>query len=195
MKETEISEKLVYSFDYPSLDGNGFIDISKESIILSFPEKTTPYINDCLPIDQISQLWINNVQVMSTNWLPVYTMADHVRVNDILKKGAESFTYLTNGDIFHPHTFSWNPVKICSSSVYNFHRGDDFILYSYEDPKLTQIHLKIEEESNSYCEIEPNVQIYIGNNLVFCAQRDLSSIPQLSDVYFIIQYILYKLIR
>jgi len=58
----------------------------------------------------------------------------------------------------------------------------------------SQIQLTIPENSKSVTDLPLNVQICIGKNIVFCAQRDLSSLSQ-SDISFIIQFILYKLIK
>ena len=195
MDDIEAFEKLFYAFDFPSLTENGWIDISDNSIVLTFPEKPTVYVKDAYDIIQNSQLFVNNQLVFAIDWLPIYTLLDFLRVKDMLEKCLQSYTNLIGEKVFVPHTYLWAPNKIFNSAVTNFSKGDDFILYCYEDPNTSQIQLTLPESTDCNTDISINFQICIGKNIVFCAQRDLSSLSKINDIHFILQFILYKLIK
>jgi hypothetical protein len=194
MANVEASEKLLYTFDFPSLEENGWLEISETSIVLTFPERPNVYVKEAVDISQNSQLFLNNQIVFALNWIPMYTITDFYRVKDLLEKCLHSYTRSIGKEHFIPHIYPWAPIKIYSSAITNFQKEKDFILYCYEDLNTSQIQLTIPENSKSVTDLPLNVQICIGKNIVFCAQRDLSSLSQ-SDISFIIQFILYKLIK
>ncbi len=148
MDDIEAFEKLFYAFDFPSLTENGWIDISDNSIVLTFPEKPTVYVKDAYDIIQNSQLFVNNQLVFAIDWLPIYTLLDFLRVKDMLEKCLQSYTNLIGEKVFVPHTYLWAPNKIFNSAVTNFSKGDDFILYCYEDPNTSQIQLTLPESTD-----------------------------------------------
>jgi hypothetical protein len=195
MDNIEAFEKLSYNFDFPLLTDNGWIEISDTSIVLTFPEKPTVYVKDAYDIVQNSQLFLNNQLVFAIDWLPIYTHLDYLRVKDMLEKCLQSYTNLIGEKVFVPHTYLWTPNKIFNSTITNVGKGDDFILYCYEDPNTSQIQLTLPENSEYHTEVSINVQICVGKNIVFCAQRDLASLSKEIDINFILQFILYKLIK
>ena len=194
MNDIEAFEKLFYHFDFPQLTDNGWIDISDTSIVLTFPEKPTVYVKDAYDIVQNSQLFLNNQLLFAIDWLPIYTYFDYLRVKDMLEKCLQSYTNLIGERVFTPHTYLWTPNKIFNSTITNVSKGDDYILYCYEDPNTSQVQLTIPESSECHTEVSINFQICIGKNIVFCAQRDLSALNE-NDINFILQFILYKLIK
>ena len=195
MNDIEASEKLFYNFDYPLLAEDGWIEISDTSIVLTFPEKPNVHVNDAYDINQNSQLFVNNQMVFALDWLPIYTVLDYFRVKDMLEKCLQSYSHLINTDNFVPHKYCWNPTKMFTSAVTNYHKGDDFILYCYEDSNMSSIQLTLPENDKCNTEVTLNVQICIGKNIVFCAQRDLSSLSNENDIHYILQFILYKLLK
>ena len=83
MANVEASEKLLYTFDFPSLEENGWLEISETSIVLTFPERPNVYVKEAVDISQNSQLFLNNQIVFALNWIPMYTITDFYRVKEV----------------------------------------------------------------------------------------------------------------
>jgi len=89
---------------------------------------------------------------------------------------------------------SYNYGKIYDSESINIKRCG-YHLYCYQDSKNTSLQItfdpiSVAKEQNTK---KVDLKIFIGKNLVFCTERDLESLLNDNDFYYVTQFILLKL--
>lgn len=194
VQHRETNETLIYSLDYPMLTESGQVKISDERIILQFPEKPTVSVEDSIKIPRNITLFIENNHCFSFDWVPMHTWTDFYRVKDMIEKCLQAYNNLTGNIGFSPHTFSSNPIRYHESITTNF-TAKIFTLDCFEHLLDTCIQLSVLNTENNEKEIPLHFQMCIGKHIVFCTERDLKYVTQASDVHFIVQFILYKLLN
>ncbi len=193
VKQQEATETLMYTFDYPMLTESGQVKITDECITLQCPEKPTVYVKDSVKIPKNVTLFIENSHCLSLDWIPVHTWTDYFRVKDMIEKCLQSYCNLTGNTCFTPHTFV-NSSGYHESITTNF-STDNFSLSCFEHLTDTCIQLSVAEEINDDKETPLHFQLCIGKHIVFSTERDLHCVTNASNVHFIVQFILFKLLN
>jgi hypothetical protein len=194
VNQQEATETLMYSFDYPMLTESGQVKITDECITLQFPEKPTIYVKDSVKIPKNVALFIENNHCFSLDWIPMHTWTDYYRVKDMIEKCLQAYCNLTGNTCFTPHTFVCNSSRYHESITTNF-TTNNFSLSCFEHLAGTCIQLSVTEEINNDKEIPLHFQLCIGKHIVFSTERDLHCVTNTSNVHFIVQFILYKLLN
>ena len=194
-EQEEASETVQYSFDYPKLSESGLIKINNKQIILQFPEKPTVYVKDSIKIPQNITLYIDNSHCFSLDWIPMHTWTDYCRVKDMIDKSLQAYSFLTGKTNFSPHTFLCNSVKYYEPITTSFTKSDSFSLSCFEHIVDTCIQISVAKTDNNEKEIPIHFQMCIGKHVIFCTDRDLHCVSKASNVHFIVQFILYKLLN
>ena len=193
-QEEEATETLAYSFDYPMLTESGQVKISDKRIILQFPEKPTVYVKDSIKIPRNITLYIENSHCFSLDWIPMHTWTDYYRVKDMIEKSFQSYSTLTGNTCFSSHTFNCDSVKYHESITTGF-TTNNFSLSCFEHTLDTCIQLSVVNRETNETEIPLHFQMCIGKHIVFCTERDLNCVTLASNVHFIVQFILQKLLN
>jgi hypothetical protein len=193
VEQQEATETLMYNFDYPALKESGQLKIGDNCIILQFPEKPTIYVEDSIKIRQNITLYMDNKHCFSLDWIPMHTWIDYYRVKDMIEKCLQAYSNLTGNTCFSPHTFICSPVKYYESVTTNF-TANTFSLSSFEHLLDTCIQLSLVDTENNEKETPLHFQLCIGKHIVFCTERDLKCVTQASNVHFIVQFILHKIL-
>jgi len=193
VEQQESTEMLMYSFDYPMLKESGQVKISDKIVILQFPEKPTIYVENSIKIRRNITLYIENSHCFSLDWIPMHTCMDYYRVKDMFEKCLQAYSSLTGNTNFSPHTFDCSPAKYYESVTTSF-TPDTFSLSSFEHLLDTCIQLSVVNTESNEKETPLHFQLCIGKHIVFCTDRDLKCVTQASNVHFIVQFILYKLL-
>ena len=192
--QQEATETLMYSFDYPMLTESGQIKISDERIILQFPEKPTIHVGNSIKSTRNITLFIENSHCFSLDWVPMHTWTDYYRVKDMIEKCLQAYSNLTGNTYFSPHTFICNPIRYHESITTSF-AANTFSLSCFEHLADTCIQLSAVNMENNEKEIPLHFQLCIGKHNIFCTERDLKYVTKASDVHFIVQFILHKLLN
>jgi hypothetical protein len=190
-----ISEKFVYKFDYPCVEENGALEITKERTSLLFPEKAntlTP--TECYgPIPNI-RLFLNANLIFDSDWLPIYSVNDYMKVKDMFLKLYQEYSKAVQHHYYSPMSYSWEP-KYYNENISNY-KTNNCSIKSLENANLTSIEIDIPtntiKNANNTSECMYYFNIYIGNHVVLCTQRDLKCLCA-ADVHFICQFIFHKL--
>lgn len=188
-----ICEKYIYYYDFPTLKENGYVEICNDIIIIKFPEKPPSFVNHMNQnnVHTNVQLFLNTKLVFDYQWLPIYTFQDHIRSNSILQKAVEEYMRLTH--------FNFSIDNYNSNNFYDerksIHDYKHFYLQCLETKHLTSIELELRSPNVMYCDNVPiQLQLYIGNNPIFCTLRDLKCLDNTS-LQFVVCFILNKLIK
>jgi len=73
ISEQEATETLLYTFDFPMLTESGSVKIKNNQIVLLFPKKPTIYVKDSIKIPRNINVFINDNQRFSLDWIPIHT--------------------------------------------------------------------------------------------------------------------------
>ena len=183
-------EKFSYHYDFPALKENGYVEICNNIIIVKFPEKPTSFVNQMIVHTNV-QLFLNTKLIFDYQWLPIYTFQDHLKSNSILQKTLEEYLRLTHYN-FSIENYNMHSCYDEKNSMYDF---QDFCLQSLETKYLTSIELELKSPHAVSCDNGPiQLQLYIGNNLLFCTLRDLKCLD-ITSSQFVVCFILNKLIK
>ncbi len=195
VNQHEATETLTYNFNFPMVTESGQVTISEKQIILKFPEKPTIYVKDSIKLSRNTTLYVENSHCFSIDWIPIHSYVDYYRVKDMFEKCYQAYSNLTGNIHFSPHTFACNSAKYYESVTTSF-TTEIFSLSCFEHTLDTCIQLSVVNTENDIIEKEIPIhfQLCMGKHIVFCTERDLKFITKASDVYFIVQFILYKLL-
>lgn len=186
-------EKYTYYFEFPSLTDSGYVEISNQTLTVLFPEQPESYSSQHKHYNSRStQLQVNNQLVFCNQWIPTYTFDDCLRIKDMFYKAYKEVV-MQDHSVAHYQGCQYIQQDETTMS-YNTH---SFYLYSSETRYSTTICLNLKtnakKTTNEHKFPVNYLQIYVGNNLVFCSKTLLNSF-QCNDIQFIISFILYKLI-
>jgi hypothetical protein len=188
------TETLMYSFDYPMLTESGLIKICDKRIVLQFPEKPTVHVKNSVKITQNITMFIENQHCFSLDWIPMHTWSDYFRVKDMIEKCIQAYNHLlANNTKFWPHTF-YNSIRYHDSITTDL-TTNTFSLSCCEQTLNTCIQLSLVNAENNEKEILLHFQLCIGKHIVFCTQQDLKCITQATNIHFIVQFFLIKLLN
>jgi hypothetical protein len=180
-----------YAFDWPTVTESGVLDIQEKTIVAIFPEKLCNRSVEPVPVQNIN-LFLNQKLVFSYDWLPIYTIFDIARVKSIFSQLFWAFSQ--KAKITNTYLDSYNYGKIYDSESINI-KGCGYYLYCYQDSKNTSLQITFDTISDAKEQNTKKVdlKIFIGKNLVFCTKRDLESLLNDNDFYYVTQFILLKL--
>ncbi len=190
----EFLQKYCYHFDYPAVQESGYLELTNNKIVLSFPEKPTITVNNGYNFNQTVHIFVNKQLVFDFDWIPIYSESDYVKVFDVFAKTLSEYTYYCQGHYYVPTYNSVTP-RYCSNiaTVYN---TTLFNLYCYESRYTTSIEIDVLTNV-----IQPSLnqnicifQLCIGNNINLCTENTFKYLDTPS-VHFIIQFILNKIIN
>jgi len=156
-----------YAFDWPTVTESGVLDIQEKTIV-------------------------DQKLVFSYDWLPIYTIFDVARVKSIFFQLFGAFSQ--KAKITSSYLDNYNYGKIYNSESINIKKCG-YHLYCYQDSKNTSLQITLDtisvaKEQNTK---KIDLKIFIGKNLVFCTERDLESLLNDNDFYYVTQFILLKL--
>ncbi|MFN5443679.1 MAG: hypothetical protein ACK48V_05570 [Crocinitomicaceae bacterium] len=191
--------KYTYYFsNHPLTTSVGYLTVFDKKIIACFSERTQNNNFVYLDVKCIPQfnLFINKIQLLSFDWLPIYTVNDLEKIQDMFYKFLNEYQLLENQN--YPAVSHFPPI-----GTYNvfetYYVDQEFSLSCHETFNSTDINIKIKESTktntilNITNENSPPVhlQIYIGSYLVFCSQRDLQNLSK-ENVNYIINFLFSK---
>jgi hypothetical protein len=116
-REKEATETLLYTFDFPMLTESGSVKITNNQIVLLFPKKPTIYVRVSIKIPRNINVFINDNQRFSLDWIPIHTWPDYVRALDMFEKCLESYSFLTDNTFFHLIPFYGTLQNIMNPSL------------------------------------------------------------------------------
>ena len=195
-EDVELSEKYTYHFDFPCLQESGYVEIQKNKLVILFPEKNTSHEKEAYIYHQNILFFINNQVKFSFQWLPIYSIQDLYRIRDMFFQSATEFQKMIQQS-FDEH---WVPDGQQSSRYYSEvvfrYKTKYFSIKCFENSLNSTIELSLPKHCDQPItnRIPKIFQIFIGNNLVFCSERDLSNL-NLNHKYFIILFLLQKCIK
>lgn len=182
-------EKYTYYFDFPSLSDSGYVEISNNTITILFPEQPSSYSQNKHYNSRSLQLQVNNQLVFSNQWIPTYTFDDCLRIKDMFYKAYKEI-------VAHaPTNYQGCPYIPPDETTMSYNKKS-FYLYCSETRHSTTVCLDLKTKKSETISLQQPVHdlnIWIGNNLVFCSKTLLEALAH-NDVHFIISFILYKLI-
>ena len=193
MEDNFFSEKLLYNFDFPALKDTGYVEMNEKKIVLFFPEKSNNYVKDCITLHKKFQFHINDNLVFCSEWMPLYSLHDYWRYKDMVDKCLHSYTYLSEQNFHSLHTYICREFNLYDTIVTDV-KKQAYSVYCLEDNYNTSVQLTLIHKEKT---IEPNplqFQLYIGNNLNFCTERDFNCLTN-NNVYFIVNFFLSKLVK
>jgi hypothetical protein len=194
-EQDNLLEKYIYHFDYPHLSESGYVEVKSSDITIKFPEKQNLSLSNEIKLFHNTSFYINKKLHFSCDWLPIYSYYDLFRVKDMFTKAYYDFMSLINTNI------SKLDNKYCPyycSEIVTEHKTELYDIYCFHSKNNTcfDISTKKTQKEVKYEKQFINIQFYIGNNLIFCAKRDLLiyNIP-IHNVYHIIKLFLSKLVQ
>jgi hypothetical protein len=197
IKEQEnLSEKYIYHFDYPHLSESGYVESNSSNIIIRFPEKKNLSLSPEVEVFHKISLYINKQLHFSCDWLPIYSYYDLLRVKDMFTKAYYDFMSLINIPISKLYN------KYCPyycSEIATEQKTEFYDIYCLHSKNNTCFDVSIKNKKNLETKYENNfinLQLYIGQNLIFCGKRDFLTydIP-INNVYQIIKLFLLTLVQ
>jgi hypothetical protein len=191
--EDIFSEKLCYNFDFPALTETGYLEINEKKIVLFFPEKSNISVKDSIKLNQKFQFYIDNVLVFCSEWLPIHSLNDYWRFKDMIEKCLHSYAYLSGNNVHSLHTYACKDYDFYNSLITDV-KKDNYSLYCLEDHYNTSVQLTKANKETDMKHSSFQLQLYIGNNLVLCTDRDFKCLST-NDIYFIVQFVLSKLLK
>ena len=186
------TKRFTYHFDFPGLYDSGYVEHRPEKIILRFPDKGNASVEQQLQ-QQFNfdvNLFLNKTQVFSFQWLPIYTSDDFMKVQEIFYRCHVDFLERSKYPV---EDDSCTHLKYFNETTTVF-ECSSFQLECFENSYQTSLCLELHGLGLRTLVLPVNVQIFIGNNLVLCLERDFKELPQ-KHVFFIINLLLSKLIR
>jgi hypothetical protein len=187
-KEDKWTENYTYTFDYPEVTDSGSVEIQGNSIVWSIPAKSRVDIKEAFTPSKTFQLYVNKNLVFNSTWLPIYTVKDCHKIQEMLYKCYHEYNRLvpqTDLDVKYPS-------KLCNS-VTTVYELSNFYLYCFENAKITSIEIEYDKDypiqsPQSLCYF----QINIGNNTILSTESTFINIPYIT---FVLHYILNKMIE
>jgi hypothetical protein len=191
--------KYTYYFSSHSLSTSiGYLTVFDKKIIAYFSERTQNNNFVYLDVKCIPQfnLFINKIQLFSFDWLPIYTVNDLEKVQDMFYKFLNEYQLLENQN--YPAVSHFPPIG--TYNVFETYYADqEFSLCCNEAFNLTDINIRIKDNTKSDLKVNNkndnetpvHLQIYIGSYLVFCSQRDLKNLSN-ENVNYINNFLLSK---
>lgn len=192
--ELEVFKHYCYTLSYP-FSKAGYVIIGENKIILQFPEKNENLKNEYLIYFDF-HFFINNQLKFFNKWLPCYSVNDfYVLNNMIYKVYCEFFKCLYYNNYTYELEMSNNKFyENVESKIENKY----FSMSCFESATTTSIELHLKKYEYNSCLPEINdiihIQIFIGENLILCSQRDFKNMPVLY-VYYIFLYFFQKLLQ
>jgi len=190
------SEKYIYTFDFPQINDVGYVTVYPNKIIVHFPDKANiPSDNGITPRTDVV-MFINNQQKFSYQWLPIYSLTDFYKIQDMLIKCYTEFSIFTEWSFYDYTQIHKNYFKYYSDHITNY-ESNSFQIKCSENIYTTSLEITVNNPKTSLNvtnTTDLHFQIFIGKYLLFCSQRDLVGIP-IYEMYFIINFILQKLIK
>ena len=185
-------EQYKFYFDYPSLKEYGSVQVFNNRIHLIIPDKG--YSHDQYQklngIHQNIQLIINNQLILTSQWLPIYTINDFYKCRHLFQKCYQSYAKLIDTNYWslsEPKTKNYDELTTVS-------KCSDYSLSCIENNRLTLIDLNIIQPKHELRYDHNYVEIFMGSHSIFNSKQLFSSMT--SDVaQFLISFLLFKLIK
>ncbi len=188
------SQKFIYHFDWPGLQESGFVEISKTNIMVVFPEKTSLPQNVSDICNYNVLLFINNQLKFSYQWLPVYTLSDYYKVQEMLCKCLYEFKKLCSvNELNDIQQLQCIYLSNYCNEIITSYENNNIKIYCFEDYTNTSLEININKQTE-YIDIENkfDIQFYIGKHQILkFSDLNLNS-PELYDLF---SFLLYKLIK
>jgi hypothetical protein len=177
-------------FDIPPLFSSGSVHVYDNKLVATFPEqsgennlldhKYLPYVN----------IFVDKKQLFSYDWLPIYTVSDLEKCQDIFCKMFCEYSALM------AHHYVPPPYL---SGIYNLietsYDNSEFLFSARENYNSATIEIELKKNKQNYiidCLLPVHIQIYIGPFLVLCSERDLPNMS-FKSLNYVIHYLLMKL--
>ena len=183
-------EKYIYSFDYPEVNESGYVELQPNSIVIHIPEKSLANLTNAHECSKTFRLYVNKHHVFDSTWLPIYTMYDCYKLQEMFYKCFNEYRRivpLTN----YPSDMDKN-ARFCDNitTVYNL---SNLYIYCFETPQLTCIEINYDKNSPTLCQPLPcSFQMNIGNNMILSTKETFEKIPYIS---FVINFLLSKFVE
>lgn len=191
----QYSEKFIYHFDYPELKESGHITIQPKLITIFFPEinHTQSFSNY---YGHNVTLYINKHLKFTYQWLPIYTLQDFYKIKEILYKCYNEFKRLyCKQEYCHDN---YNAMNSYNNELVTQMNTLYYSIYCFENNYTTSIDITINNEfppllpQPNYLNV--NIEIFIGNNKIFCSKSDLQNLCY-EDALRILIFILFKIAK
>lgn len=191
--EMEIVEKYSYNFDSPHLTESGCVEISKGKITITFPENknSSTKKQDDVNLQNIL-LFINNQLIFSNYWLPYSTLKDVYKVKDMISKCY--FEFLNQSQ----YTCSNSSGTYLYDSLVTNITKKNYSIQCYEDYYSTSIEINLLSNKDLLHHTEQkqvSLEIFIGNNKIFCSNSLFKQKMSVDDYNFLINFMLIKLLK
>lgn len=189
-------QKFTYNFDYPSVTDSGSVEVVNDKIILSFPRKPTVTVNEHFKHNQTVQIFVDKQLVFDFNWIPIYTVWDYIRVQDMLLKGLTEYTNIVQGHYYNSNYLNCYP-KYCDN-IATVYRTKSFYLYCFENEHITSFEIEItkhtilNDKNSAYCHNPCSIQLCFDNNVNFCTETLFKHLD-LPSMHFLVQFLLTKI--
>jgi hypothetical protein len=190
------SKKYIYHFDYPLLNESGYIEICSDKIVLLFPSKPNKSMPNAINVSQNISVYINNQLRFSYEWLPIYTLYDLYKIKDMIIKTLNEYTTMIDMNIPKKDIY----IPYYCNEILTEKKNSFFEINCFENCNNTTFDIIISKEKkiiNNFNQTKfINLQIFIGENLIFCGERDLLNynVP-VRDIHYIINMMISKLTK
>lgn len=190
------SQKFCYHFDFPSLQESGYVEFFPNKIIIQFPDKHNENNKESYMCSKNINVFVNKEIKFSYQWLPIHTFYDFLRIKDMLDKSYYEFLRLlqwSNNEYYYQDTSQMyqDTPQIYNELITTKH-SLSYNIYCFENSFNTSVELDINKTLHKTSYLPINLQIYIGNNLIFCLERDLKYL-ELKDIYIVFLFIMQKI--
>ena len=186
--DLDFFQQTFYSFDYPDLSESGCVTVTPYSVTLKLPEKSNGTFKDRYIYHQSVMLFINSQLRFSYEWAPIYTFNDYLKLQEIIGQAffecKKMFQWTDKESPNFKPKYHNQSVSEYSTQFYN--------IKCLETKFTTSLELNIFINNDPPQTNAKRFQLYIGNNLVFCSDRELKCID-LYHRYGLIMYMLFKL--
>jgi len=193
----EYEETLTYHFDCGAISP-GTVNISENKVKIDFPSISTVKENTSSNCKNV-QVFINRKLCLSFEWLPFFSFFDRVRIMDIFVKAYESYTNLIQWYYFSPYPHTNKSNRSWSMIISEMNIDNLIQVYCLEDYNITSIQIETHQppslEELTEQEVPVHFCLSIANNCVLCTKHeDLKFLPP-PYIYFLIQFILFKIVH
>jgi len=189
-EENNYSREYYYKFDDPLIKEYGFVKITNTILTLRFP--MTPNQTSIFTPMRHIQLYLNNRLIFNSNWLPILSTQDLLKVKTMFYQIWQEYMNLTNYK-YHPplwHSF-FTP---CLQYYYDPHH---YSLTCSQNENATSIELftyNSNAPSPSQFSSPVHIRVYLGPHLLLDSETQLN-IFNTDAFQFVLSFILNKLVN
>jgi hypothetical protein len=185
------SRKYIYYFDIPPLFSSGSVNVYDHKLVATFPEPASEQSSlDHKYIPYVS-LFVDKKQLFSYDWLPIYSVLDLEKCQDMFYKLYFEYSSLRVHYDVHSSALSgiFNLIETSKET-------SEFTLSARETYNSASIEIELtkNEKMSLDCLLPIHIQIYIGAFLVFCSQRDLQPLNS-KNLDYLLNFILLRFLK